>query len=155
VPPQRQKSTSKLREFLSAAQLSPASSSGKSWSAKFKSMPSFKVRELYGKMTGSGSSGGNAGGADEDDDPFAAELRGLLRGLKLGEKLAAMCEWCEEEEVESMDDLARWVRRKEYGDALVAKLGLKPGKAKASKLLETIAERAAQPPLKQQMSGRI
>ena len=85
----------------------------------------------------------------------SAELRGLLRKLKLEAKLGVMRAWCDEEEVESLEDLARWVRKKEYGDALVAKLELKPGKAKASKLLELIAEHATQQPPKQQMSGRI
>jgi hypothetical protein len=150
----RQKSTNTLRSLLSAGQgvLSPVSPSGKSWSVKFRGMPSFKVREFYGRMTGAGPSGANA---DAEEDAFAVELRELARSLKLEEKLAVMREWCDEEEVESMEDLARWVRKKEYGDALVAKLGLKPGKAKASKLLETIAERATQQPLQQQMSGRI
>ena len=42
------------------------------------------------------------------------------------------------------------------GQDVIDELELKPGKAKASKLLETIAERAAQAPLQQQqMSGRI
>ena len=66
-----------------------------------------------------------------------------------------MREWCDEEQVESMAELAPLLRKKEFSDALIAKLGLKPGKGKATNLLDRIAERAAQPTLQQQMSGRI
>ena len=65
--------------------------------------------------------------------------------------------WCDDEEVESLEELALSVRRKEFADSLIAKLELKPGKSKALNLLDAIAKagQAEAPPTARQMSGRI
>ena len=95
-------------------------------------------------------------GGIADDTSFTAELLELLRALKLEGKLSVLQEWCKDEEVESFDEFARIVRKKQFGDALVVRLQLKPGRAKAINLLEMIAERAAKPAtLATQMNGRI
>jgi hypothetical protein len=155
---QRQKSSNTLRALLSAAQLSPSTPSGRSWSAKFRSLPSVKVREVYRSMVGGSSSKGSvlggAAGAEPPGDEFVAELASLLAELRLERKLGAMQAWCEDEEIEAMTELARIVKKKAFADALIAALELKPGKAKAVNLLDLIAERAAKRPA-QQMSGRI
>ena len=87
--------------------------------------------------------------------PELTELRSLLRELKLEKKLPVMRAWCDDEEVESVAELGRLVRKKEFKDSLIAKLGLKPGKGKATNLLDVIAERATKPAGHQQMNGRI
>ena len=130
--------------------------SGRRWSTKLREMRSGKLSELYAIMGGS-TRGGGAAAAAADDDELNAELRGLLRKLKLEGKLAMIRAWCDDEEVDSLAELARTIRRKAFADSLIAKLELKPGKAKALNLLEDIekAGQAEAPPTARQMSGRI
>ena len=104
-PVGRQKSSGTLQRLL-GVQLPGATGSGRHWSTKLREMRSGKLRELYAAMGGGSSRGAGGGGAaaaaaaaPSDEDAFAAELRNLLRGLKLENKLAAMRAWCEEEEV--------------------------------------------------------
>ena len=84
----------------------------------------------------------------EDDSDFTADLRGLLRELKLEAKLADAQAWCADEEVDSLTMLARYVKDKAIADSLIARLQIKPGKAKGRTLLELIAERAPSQPAK-------
>ena len=151
----RQKSAGTLRMLL-GGQLPGATGSGRRWSTKLREMRSGKLRDLYTAMGGS-TRGGGAAAAAADDDELNAELRGLLRKLKLEGKLATMRAWCDDEEVDSLADLARAVRRKAFADSLIAKLELKPGKTKALNLLEDIekAGQAEAPPTARQLSGRI
>ena len=184
----RQKTVGTLRRLL-GGQLTGATGSGRRWSAKLPGMRSGRLRELYVTLSGPGSSsssgasggvrggagsggggGGGGGGSGAEaatDDELSAALRVLLRGLRLEAKLAMARAWCDEEEVESLSELARTVRRKAFADSLIAKLELKPGKAKALNLLEDIekaghrlghqhqGEAAEAPPATRQMSGRI
>ena len=99
------------------------------------------------------------GGMDEQP----ADLRGLLREIKLEAKLADAQAWCAEEEVDSLASLAGYVKDKAIADSLIGRLQIKPGKAKARELLELIAKRASSQPagpvqmlhVKRQVSDQI
>ena len=128
-------------------------------SSKFREMPSFKVREFYDKMTGGGSSSSVGGGGEtaaSEDDALNAELRELLRHLKLGAKLADMRAWCDEQ---GYDTIAEVIEGEESEDEFVKSLSMifKPGKAKILlKRMKEMAKRAEPKPAMQQVvSGRI
>ena len=152
----RQKSSGTLRALLGAKLPGATSASGRSWSSKLRAMGSGKLRDMYKAMGGaSGKEAEAAGGAPaEGDSDFTAELRGLLRELKLEAKLADAQAWCADEEVESLAELARTVKDRAFADSLIARLQIRPGKAKARNLLEVIAERARAQQAEPAKSGR-
>ena len=174
----RQKSSGSLRRLLGAEQWlskSGKTMSGKSLSAKVKSMDDSSLRSWYERMMtrlgrraapaansgvepAAGSTSRDRGDSAEsaaDDAELQTSLRELLQGLKLKPKalddaLANALAWCRAEGHDDLDD----IKELRLEGVLVDAMCLKKGKADVLK--QRLAEaRAAAPPLGKQMSGRL